>query len=408
MGWGRILPVIVLAGFITAPVSFTQVPEEPSSVNTPEDDIAASVNEFGLKLFQELCEEEKDSNVFISPLSVSMALTMVLNGAESETARAMASTLELAGLSRDRINESYEKLNDQLTTIDTAVVFKIANSIWYREEIAVEQSFLNVNQAFFDARISPGNFGDPGTADTINAWVGRNTKDKIPTIVEKPINPNLVMILINAIYFDGNWAHQFDKEYTHDDEFSLPDGSKTSCKMMSQEKRFRYLESDSFQAVDLPYGDGAFSMIIFLPKPGVRVDNFIGHFHKDSLEEWLGNLVMSNGTIYLPKFKLEYESNLSEILASLGMGIAFSGGADFSGINKEGLLFISFVKHKTFIEVDEEGTEAAAVTSVGMATSAGPSEGFVMRMDRPFLLLIRENNSQAILFIGKIVEPEAG
>ena len=408
MGWGRILPVIVLTGFITASVSFTQVPEEPSSENAAEEDIAASVNRFGLKLFQKLCEAEKDSNVFISPLSVSMALTMVLNGAESETARALASTLELAGLSRDQINESYEKLNDQLTTIDTAVVFKIANSIWYREEISVEQSFLNVNQAFFDARISPCNFSDPGTADTINAWVSRNTKDKIPTIVEKPINPDLVMILINAIYFDGNWAHQFDEEYTHDDEFSLPDGSKTSCKMMSQEKRFRYFENDSFQAVDLPYGDGAFSMIIFLPKPGVRVDNLIGRFHKDSLEEWLGNLAMSNGTIYLPKFKIEYKSDLSEILISLGMGIAFSAGADFSGINKEGRLFISFVKHKTFIEVDEEGTEAAAVTSVGMATSAGPSGSFVMRMDRPFLFLIRENNSQAILFIGKIVEPEAG
>lgn len=408
MGWGRIFPVIVLAGLITASVSFTQVPEEPSSENAPEDDIATSVNKFGLKLFQRLCEEEKDSNVFISPLSVSMALSMVLNGAESQTARAIASTLELAGQSRDQINESYEKLNDQLTTIDTAVVFKIANSIWYREEIAVEQSFLNVNQAFFDARISPCNFSDPGTADTINAWVSRNTKDKIPTIVEKPIDPNLVMILINAIYFDGNWAHQFDEEYTHDDEFSLPDGSKTSCKMMSQENWFRYFESDSFQAVDLPYGDGAFSMIIFLPKPGVRVDNLIGRFHKDSLEEWLGNLVMSNGTIYLPKFKLEYTKELRRILTSLGMGIAFSGGADFSGINKEDLLFISFVKHKTFIEVDEEGTEAAAVTSVGMATSAGPSGSFVMRMDRPFLLLIRENNSQAILFIGKIVEPEAG
>ncbi len=407
MGWGRILPIIVLAGFITASVSFTQVAEEPSSENAPEDDIAASVNKFGLKLFQKLCEEEKDSNVFISPLSVSMALTMVLNGAESRTAEAMASTLEFAGLSRDRINESYQKLNEQLTTIDTAVVFEIANSIWYRKEIAVEQTFLNLNQAFFDARISAVNFDDT-TVDTINAWVSNNTNGKIPIIVEKPISPNLVMILINAVYFHGNWRNQFDEKSTGDDEFTLLDGSKTSCKMMSQEKRFRYFENDSFQAVDLPYGDGAFSMIVFLPKPGVHVDNLIGRFDKDSLGELLGNLVMSNGTIYLPKFKLEYESDLSSILASLGMDIAFSADADFSGINKEGLIFISFVKHKTFIEVDEKGTEAAAVTIVGMVTSVRPTESFVMRVDRPFLLLIRENHSQTILFMGRIVEPTTG
>lgn len=407
MGWGRILPIIVLAGFITASVSFTQAPEEPSSENAPEEDIAASVNRFGLKLFQKLCEEEKESNVVISPLSVSMALTMVLNGAESGTAEAMASTLELTGLSRDRINQSYQKLNEELTTIDTAVVFEIANSIWYDRGITVEQTFLNMNQAFFDARISAVNFND-ATVDTINAWVSDNTNGKIPSIIDKPINQNLVMILINAIYFHGNWTNQFDEDSTREDAFTLLDGSRFPCMMMSQENRFRYFENESFQAIDLPYGDGAFSMIVFLPKSGVHVDDLMGRLDEDSLEGWLGSFRLSNGSIYLPKFKLEYESDLSNILTSLGMGIAFSGGADFSGINKEGLLFISFVKHKTFIEVDEEGTEAAAVTSVGMATSAAPSPGFVMRMDRPFLFLIRENNSQAILFIGKIVEPEAG
>ncbi len=407
MGWGRILPLIVLAGFITASVGFTQAPEEPSSEIAAERNIVTSVNNFGLKLFQKVAEEEKDSNVFISPLSVSMALTMVLNGAESQTKIAMGSTLEFAGLSHDRINESYQKLNEELTTIDTAVVFEIANSIWYRKGIAVEQNFLNLNQAFFDARISAVNFDDT-TVDTINAWVSNNTNGKIPIIVEKPISPNLVMILINAVYFYGNWTNQFDEEYTRDDEFTLLDGSKTSCRMMCQEKRFRYFENDSFQAVDLPYGDGAFSMIVFLPKPGVHVDNLIGCFDKDSLGEWLGNLVMSSGTIYMPKFKLEYETDLSSILASLGMGIAFSPDADFTGINRDSLIFISFVKHKTFIEVDEEGTEAAAVTIVGMVTSVRPTESFVMRVDRPFLLLIRENHSQTILFMGKIVEPTTG
>ena len=407
MGWGRILPVIVLAGFITASLSFAQVPEEPFSENAPEGDIAASVNRFGLKLFQKLAEEEKDSNVVISPLSVSMALTMVLNGAESRTAEAMASTLELAGLSPDLINQSYQKLNDQLTTIDTAVVFKIANSIWYRREIPVEQTFLNLNQAFFDARIRPVNFND-ATVDAINAWVKDNTNGKIPLIIDKPIDPNLVMILINAIYFHGNWTNQFDEKSTREDEFTLLDGSKSPCKMMSQEKRFRYFENDSFQAVDLPYGDKTFSMIVFLPKPGVHVDDLMGRLDEDSLEGWLGSFRLSNGFIYLPKFKIEYARELSKVLTSLGMGIAFSPDADFAGINRDGLIFISFVKHKTFIEVDEEGTEAAAVTATGMATSAAPSQGFIMRVDRPFLLLIRENHSRTILFVGRIVEPTAG
>lgn len=375
----------------------------PSSGYADEGRIGNSVNDFGLKLFKKLNETGQGSNIIISPLSVSTALTMVYNGSKGETRSAMATTLEFNSMPLEEINESYKNLSDTLTSLDSAVVFQIANSIWYRQILQVEQDFLDMNRSFFDARISSCNFSDPGTVDIINDWVSENTNGKIPTVVGKPISPDLVMLLINAIYFHGNWTKQFDIENTRDDEFALLDDSKVACKMMNQEGRFRYFENDTFQAIELPYGNGAFGMVIYLPKPGVGIDDLVGVFDGDSLKLWSSKLHGRRGTISMPRFKLEYEETLNDILTSLGMGIAFSGEADFSGISKG--IFISYVKHKTYVEVNEEGTEAAAVTSVGMATSAAPTESFIMRVDRPFLFLIRDSRSGTILFLGKITDP---
>ena len=391
---GKIVPVFVLIVLFVI---------SASSGHADEGSIAGSVNDFGLKLFKHLNEQNTEGNIIISPLSVSMALTMVYNGSEGETREAMASTLELGGLSTDEIDSSFKGLSDTLTSLDSAVVFQIANSIWYRQSLQVQDAFLDINRSFFDARIGPCDFGDPGTADIINNWVSENTNGKIPSIVEKPISPDLVMILINAIYFHGNWTKQFDAKYTRDDEFTLSGSTKTTCKMMSQEGRFRYLENDIFQAIELPYGKGDFNMIIFLPKPDVGIDDLIGRLDGDSLKLWSRGLHGRQGNISMPRFKTEYEENLTETLKSMGMAIAFAGNADFSGIS-EGI-FISYVKHKTYVEVNEEGTEAAAVTSVGMVTSAAPAESFVMRVDRPFLFLIRDSRSGTILFLGKITYP---
>ncbi|UCE65443.1 MAG: serpin family protein [Candidatus Zixiibacteriota bacterium] len=375
------------------------------SGHADDGNIGSSINNFGLKLFQEIIKAEEGNNVIISPLSISMALTMVYNGAEGETREAMAGTLELRGAFSNKINESYKNLSETLTSLDSTVVFQIANSIWYRQGLRVEDDFLDMNRSFFKAQISPCNFRDSATADTINAWVYENTNGKIPDIVEKPINPNLLMILINAIYFHGDWAKKFDVENTRDDEFTLTDGSRVTCKMMNQENRFRYFENDSFQAIELPYGNRAFSMIIFLPKPDVGIDDLIGRLDDDNLKLWTDSLRRHRGAISMPRFKLEFYKELTRMLSSLGMGLAFSGEADFTGINSDNRVFISYVKHKTYIEVDEEGTEAAAVTSVGMLSSAGPSEKFVMRVDRPFLFLIRESGSGTVIFLGKIADP---
>jgi serine protease inhibitor len=390
----RIVPVLLMIALIITPAS---------SGYADEGRIGESVNDFGLKLFKKLSDQGTGDNIIISPLSVSLALTMTYNGAEGETREAMASTLEQSDLSSEEINESFKGLSDSLTLLDSAVVFQIANSIWYRQELRVERDFLDLNRSFFDAMISPCDFNDPGTVDTINGWVSDNTNGKIPEIVDKPIDLNLVMILINAIYFHGSWTKQFDVEDTRDDQFALLDGSKIACKMMNQEGRFRYLENDIFQAVELPYGNGAFGMVIFLPKPGGGIDDLIGRFDGDSLKLWPGRLHGRQGTISMPRFRIEYEEKLNDMLSSMGMGIAFSGKANFSGISRD--MFISYVKHKTFVEVNEEGTEAAAVTSVGMATSAAPTESFIMRVDRPFLFLIRDSRSGTILFLGKIIDP---
>jgi len=390
-----------------SPVS--TVNNSPRELSLAEKSLIESDNKFGLKLFKEIIREEKDSNVFISPLSVSMALGMTYNGANGSTQEAMQKTLELSGLTIEEVNESYNSLIELLTGLDPKVQFQIANSIWYRENIPVKEEFVNLCEKYFDALVKGLDFSEPNAARMINTWVDENTNGKIKQIVDDPINPLIVMFLINAIYFKGTWTYEFDKDQTTDDWFTLPDGTRKPCKMMEQKNEFRYFESDAFQAVDLPYGDGDFSMTIFLPTYGTDVDSLIAEFDQENLNSWLSSFSSDSGVLYFPKFKLEYELKLNDVLKALGMEIAFAPGqADFTKMMhgvRVGELWIDRVKHKTFVEVNEEGTEAAAVTSVGiMTTSIDPSR-FWMRVDRPFVFMIRENLSQTILFIGKIVEP---
>lgn len=369
-----------------------------------EKSIVDSDNRFGLKLFSQIIEEEKDKNVFISPLSVSMALGMTYNGANGETQEAMQKTLELDGLTLQEVNESYKSLIELLTGLDPKVRFQIANSIWYRQELSFEKEFIDLNKTYFNAEVKGLNFSDPNAAKTINGWVDENTNGKIKEIVDDPIDPLLVMFLINAIYFKGTWTYEFDKNLTKDDWFVLPDGSKKACKMMEQEGEFRYFQAADFQAIDLPYGDGDFSMTIFLPCPGKDIDSLIMEFDQKNWDLWMGSFFNQKLTLQFPKFVLAYELLLKDVLKKLGMAVAFDPDrADFTKMYKgPESLFISKVKHKTFVDVNEEGTEAAAVTSVEIGIT---SVGNFMRVDRPFVFAIRENKSQTILFMGKIVEP---
>jgi serpin B len=410
----RVIYFMVVLALTFAVTTCSNSPTEPNKkevreLNSVEKALVEADNSFGLKVFQAINSDEKDKNVFISPLSISMALGMTLNGANGATKEAMQNTLELAGLSDQQINENYQSLIDLLVGLDPKVKFQIANSIWYQNNFAFKESFINISKQYFYAKVAGLDFTNPQSANIINGWVADNTNGKIKKIVDQ-IEPHIVMFLINAIYFKGVWTYEFDKNQTQDDLFNLSDGSQKTVPMMTQSREFSYFASDQFQAVDLLYGDELFSMTIILPNPQINVDDFMAALSAENWNQWTGSFSKTNGVLYFPRFKLEYEKLLNEALKSLGMAVAFDQGeADFTrmfdkvgGIN----LFIDKVKHKSFVEVNEEGTEAAAVTSVEIGvTSIGPGSSFIMRVDRPFIFAIRENHSGTILFIGKIVDP---
>ena len=371
------------------------------NITMQEEKIASSSSTFGLKLFKRINEYEGNKNIFISPLSVSMALGMTLNGAYGATYDSMKAVLELNGLTEQEINESYKNLISLLTSIDSKVVFNIANSIWHKDNLSFLESFIEENKTYFNAEVAGLNFDDPASVDIINNWVNQNTNGKIPKIIEN-IPYYMVMYLINAIYFKGDWKYQFEK-IIHKMIFLLQrDGLKVPCKMMNQQNVFNYFSNDLFQAVDLPYGDSSFSMIILLPKPGNDINNVIKQLNEINWNAWLNSFSVNKERLLFPKFEINYEIKLNDILTIMGMGIAFSYGADFSRILSSGDLFISEVLHKTYVKVDEEGTEAAAVTSVGVGIKSTHSSGFYMRVDKPFFFVIKDNYANSILFAGKL------
>ena len=383
-------------------------PEKPiRDLTQGEQQIVQSSGDFGFSLFQEIQQTQKDENIFISPISVSMALGMTYNGAAGETARAMQNVLGFGGLSREEINRSYRSLIELLSDVDPQVRFQIANSIWYRLGFEVEPTFIDINKKYFGAEVSGLDFGQPSALETINGWVNANTNGKIEKIIER-IDPLTVMFLINAIYFKGTWTYEFKKEQTAEEPFYLADGSETTCQLMKQGNEFLYFEDDEKQVIDMPYGKGAFRMTVILPRPEHSVDELIMKLEAGTWKQWLAALSKKKGIVYLPRFKLKYEKTLNDVLMAMGMGIAFlPGQADFSGISKKNKLYVSRVKHKSFVDVNEEGTEAAAVTlvEIRMTSAGGESYDFVMRVDRPFLFVIREQYSGAILFMGKILNP---
>ncbi len=401
--------VVVSALFLFAGCSKDLSPLTPTKSRplTPlEKRLVSRSNVFGLNLFKEIVRQDTQENIFVSPLSVSMALGMTLNGAAGETEKAMKSTLGFGDMDLHTVDETYKSLIAYLLQLDPKVIFQLANSIWYRNTFHFESSFFDVTRKYFNAEVRGLDFSNPASVGIVNDWVAQHTNDKIKKILDR-IDPQDVMFLINAVYFKGLWTYQFKKEVTQDDDFYLPDGSSFKVKMMNQAGTFDYLETDQFQAIDLPYGDGAFSMTIFLPKPGVALDSLIAQLTPETWANWTGSLEKKKGGILLPKFKLKYGIQLNDVLKSLGMGIAFSNQADFTRMSKNGGLFISYVRHKTFVKVDEEGTEAAAVTIVGVRVTSvgGGSEGFKMIVNRPFLSVIRERQSNTVLFVGKIGHP---
>lgn len=399
------LAVVVMAACENNPTD-TESPELNLSKKSLE--LLEADNAFGLDLFDEIMQgAETGENVMISPLSVSLALGMTLNGAASTTREAMEETLGLQGFTPEEINQGYKSIIDQLLDLDPKVIMEIVNSIWYREDFNVQDDFIQTNKEHFYAEIRPLDFSRLDARDIINQWVSDMTHELIKEIIDQ-IPPQAVMYLINAMYFKGTWTYEFDPEESGMKPFYPEEGSSYEAAAMRQETKLNYFQNDLLQLVELPYGDKNFSMLVFLPSGTNSCTDVLAEIDNDNWNSWTGQMAETDVLVQLPKFKFATFRLLNDPLSDMGMEIAFSGAADFTGINPAGNLFISRVLHKTFIDVNEEGTEAAAVTAVEMSfTSIGGDPGPVYFIaDKPFLFAIRENSTGSILFIGKLSNPE--
>jgi len=398
---------LLFAGCFEAVVD-TLNPEKDEPIDVPIDSNVPMANtKFGFNLFNTLWETEQNQNIFISPFSISVALAMTLNGASGETEQAMIDTLQLQGIDTNSINSSYAQLQQTLQASDPKVTLTIANSLWGNQGIQFTPDFLQRNTQFFNAEISILDFLDPNSLTTINQWVNDNTNSKIPKILDE-IDSNAVLFLINAIYFKGAWQTEFDPAHTRDGTFHLTNGSKKQVPMMFRSGRYLHYRADTFQAVNLPYGDGQISMYIFLPARNSNLNAFLETLNTENWENWMSQFREQELSLRMPKFKLEYGTKeLNDALTTLGMDIAFDQSrANFSRmVSLEDLgqnLYIDKVSHKTFIEVNEEGTEAAAVTVVGIVKTSLPPQ---VTVDRPFFFAIRDNETGTVLFMGTVVEP---
>jgi serpin B len=342
----------------------------------------------------------------VSPLSVSLALAMTYNGANGETKTAMEETLKMHGLSAEDINETYYNLVNALLSIDPDVLLEIANAIFYRNDFNVEQEFVTVNQNYYNAEVSPLDFSSLAALNTINNWVADKTHNKIDKILDE-ISADQVMFLLNAIYFKGIWQTEFNTENTKDLPFYLENGETINIPTMQRLDTLAYAKNDLFSAIELSYGIGNYNMYVFLPEQDKSVEDIVNKLDMENWETWLESFTETESVdIKIPRLKYKYEIKLNQVLTDMGMGIAFTGSADFTGISKNGGLRIEYVKHKTFIEVNEEGTEAAAVTIVAIErTSAGP-QNIPFHVNRPFLYAITEKDTGAILFIGTVKNPQ--
>lgn len=382
----------------SGPKTITALPRELSGA---EQKLVTSSNAFAFDLLRQINTAQRTSNVFVSPLSASMALGMTTNGAGGTTYDAMHNTLRLGNASRQEVNEGYKSLIALLRGLDESTDFRIANSIWYETSFPFNDAFLADSKSYFDAEVKGLDFKSSASLGTINSWVNKSTAGKIPAILDE-IDSSEVMFLINAIYFKGSWQKQFDKSQTTDAPFFALDKTSSTVPMMHQSAELRIANAPTFSAVDLYYGNSAFAMTVVLPNQNVDINTLSESLTEESWKSLEESFTEHKSDLYLPRFQLAWKRELNPDLTALGMGVAFHDGADFTPMSPRGKeLIITKVIQKTFVDVNEEGTEAAAATSVGIGITSMPPS---IRVDRPFIFVIRERFSGTILFMGKIVK----
>ncbi|HZS43494.1 MAG TPA: serpin family protein [Blastocatellia bacterium] len=366
-------------------------------------------NKFGFDIFKQLISHHDNGNLIISGVSISSALAMTMNGAGGATRKEMASVVGQSGLNTTQFDQFNFDLLKGLESSDPSVSLSIANSIWARKGVHFYPDFLKRDHEFFKAEITSLDFADPGSLATINGWVSKNTNGKINKIVER-LTPDSVMMLVNAVYFKGKWQNEFKKSDTNPEDFRTDKGKTIKVPMMSQPGRYLYQKGDHWQAVSLPYGSGRFSLYVFLPDGEAKsLNGFLATLNQETWNTWMNGFHEQPGTIKIPRFKMESDENLVPSLKKLGMVSAFDPEhADFSAMSREPL-YIEIVKHKAVIDVNEEGTEAAAATAVGVAraTAMMPPPPFEFIADHPFFIAIRDSQTGALLFIGTVSDPES-
>lgn len=388
---------LTLSSVIVTANATTKQQNVPSSANVQ------TLNNFGLKLYNKLYSDTE--NVFVSPISVYLALSMVTNGASGNTQTQLINSLYPKN-KLSNINTMNKNLQSYITKNRTDTTINIANSIWIRNNFfnSVKKKFLNTNKSYYNATVSGLNFSDKSATDTINNWVSKNTNGLINEVIDGQISPDVMMYLINSVYFKADWMNEFNKSSTVKSDFTTPQG-KVSIDMMNIKKFFNYYENNLLQMVSLPYKDGKTSMLVILPKG--NLSSIKNSLSPKNLNQWIKSMKSSEVMLSLPKVNAEYKEGLKTALSSLGMSDMFNKDkASFKNISSE-KLYVSDLLHNTVLKMDELGTEAAAVTSVEFATTSMPIEPpKVMDVNKPFVSIIYDNSTGLILFEGSITNPQ--
>ena len=366
--------------------------------------VSAAGNAFGFRLLRRLAANTPTGNVFFSPFSVSQALTLTMTGAGGQTRADMANTLGLTALPTAQINAANALLLPSLENPEPKVELSVANALWANNGVTFAPQFQADAKRFYGADATTLNFSDPSSASAINRWVSTNTQGKITEIVTHDDIATASAVLTNAVYFHGLWQSPFDKAATTDAPFHLNAKQTKTVPLMVQESTFDYLQTPQFQAVRLSYGKGRLSMLVFLPASGTSADAFAASLDSRSLDQWQGAMKPTELTVFLPRFKANYTVTLNKPLATLGMASALSAGADFGPMGLPGV-HIGAVLHKAVLDVDEQGSTAAAATADETTASIRFPPPTTMRVDRPFVCILRDRVTGAILFEGIIREP---
>lgn len=403
----KMLPLLI-AGIVSAVSCRTNTTSPESTVDSTASGLrvsapfAGQTTQFAFDVTGRVSQQEGvDKNVFISPLSLHIALGMLLNGADGQTAQQIQKTLKLDAQTLAEANQTYQNLLQNLPKIDPKVTLTLANSVWYRNTFTVAQSFQDVLKQTFGAKVSAENFTDPATVSKINNWASQQTNGRIPKVISS-IEPENILFVLNALYFKGNWQTQFKSEETTDMPFTLASGAQKTVRMMRQKLAMRRAFRDGYTAFELPYGNDRLAMTVLLPATGRSADSLLQAYTATEWSAMQQSMTKGSMDIGLPKFTMNFEIPLNAVLRAMGMPVAFTDQATFTKMNPAGGLTLSFIKQNTFVAVDEQGTEAAAVTTGGVSTT---SLQMPTLCDRPFVFVIHEKTTGAILFTGRVADP---